>query len=138
MTRLALSVAALRIAGDDLIPEEVSAALGSAPTLSHRKGQTVRFGGVERPAPFGQWLLSAPDAEPGDFSSQVENILSRLTQDLRVWHDLSARLDIDIYCGWFMEDSNCGIEVSPAILGALADRRIELGVELYAPSAYAD
>jgi hypothetical protein len=129
------SAASLRISGEDLIPDEISAAIGSSPTLSYRKGEVHRFrNGGEVIRKTGMWLVTADDCEPEDIDRQVRDLLSRLTPELRIWDDLSQRFEIDLYCGLFMEEANEGLSLSIGTLRALADRNIELGVDIYAPT----
>ena len=126
------STVALRIFGDDLVPEEVSALLGCEPTRSHSKGQVRQEPNYL--AKTGTWLLEAADAEPGDIEGQVDELLGRVTDDLQVWQRLGQRFKLDIYCGAFMRTSNDGIELSSETLLRLGQRGVAFGVELYAPS----
>jgi hypothetical protein len=136
MTRLWRSVAALRISGETLQPDEITRVLGAPPTLSRLKGdvQYRSKAGRETIAKVGMWLLDATDREPEDVNGQVIEILGKLTGDLDVWNSLSQRFDIDLYCGWFMQESNEALEITPATLAALGARGITLGIEMYAPS----
>jgi len=45
---------------------------------------------------------------------------------------LGNRFEIDIYCGWFMHESNEGVAISPQSLLMLGERNIALSVEIYA------
>jgi hypothetical protein len=85
-------------------------------------------------AKVGMSLLNATDREPGDVNDQVTEILGKLTDDLDVWNSLSQKFDIDLYCGWFMQESNEGLEIAGATLAALSARGIMLRIETYAPS----
>ena len=135
MAHLHRSVAALRISGDDLLPEEVSKLLGATPTLARTKGEEIVYAsGRTRIAKIGQWHIEATDAEPENLDAQVKEILSQLTGDLAVWSVLSKRFDIDLFCGWFMQSGNEGLTISPATLLALGERGIELSVDIYAPT----
>jgi len=121
--------------GDDLVPEEVSSLLGCEPTHAERKGDRIPANAGERIARSGSWRLRATDKEPENLDSQVAEILGKLTQDLSAWRALTARFRIDLFCGWFMEKGNEGVSISPATLLALGERGIELGLDIYAPSA---
>lgn len=134
MAHLARSVATLRIAGDDLVPEEVSAILGAEPTHAQRKGQELVSKSGTRIAKFGHWRLEAKDREPEDIDGQVTELLSGLSSDLGAWRALGERFDIDLFCGWFMNESNEGVSVSPSTLGLLSARGIELSLDIYAPT----
>jgi hypothetical protein len=132
MAAIHRSVAALRIIGDELDPSEITKLLGAAPTYSHSKGEVL-----QRPkgriANFGMWRLDAPPLEPSAFNDQVALLLAQLTQDLAVWEALSAKHNMDLFSGWFMNESNEGEDISPATLVALGTRGITLGLDIYAP-----
>jgi len=136
MTQLWRSVAGLRIYGETLQPDEITRVLGAPPTLSRLKGdvQYRSKAGRETIAKVGMWLLNATDREPEDVNDQVTEILGKLTDDLDVWNSLSQTFDIDLYCGWFMQESNEGLEITRATLAALSARGIMLRIETYAPS----
>jgi hypothetical protein len=133
MAALARSVVTLRIGGDDLNPSELSQLLGATPTFACVKGEP-RKPGSKAIARTGQWSLRAADAEPADMDSQISEILGKLPSDLDIWRSLGARYEIDLFCGWFMDETNEGLEISPETLSALGDRGVKLGIDLYAPT----
>jgi hypothetical protein len=136
MTHLQRSVATLRISGDDLIPSQISTVLGAEATFSRLKGQAiVSSSGKISTAKMGQWHLSATDREPENLDAQVAELLGKITTDLLVWKDLCKRYKIDLFCGWFMRESNEGVEISPATLTPLGDRGIVLGLDIYGPES---
>ena len=134
MAALARSAATLRISGDDLNPRELSQLLGAIPTLACVKGEPRKPGG-DVIARTGQWHLSARDMDPADIDAQVAEILTQLPSDLDVWRSLAARYEIDLFCGWFMNESNEGLDIAAETLSALGSRGIKLGVDLYSPTA---
>jgi Domain of unknown function (DUF4279) len=134
LAHLARSAATLRIAGDDLVPEEISALLGAEPTHAQRKGQELPSKSGVRIAKFGHWRLETKDREPEDLNGQVKELLDQLTTDLEVWQALSKRFEIHLFCGWFMNESNEGVGVSPSTMSLLAARGIELSLDIYAPT----
>ena len=100
MAELQRAVATLRIKGDDLIPNEVSALLGIEPTKSQTKGEKLPTQcATPRIARFGFWCLGTADTEPADLDQQVSELLANLTSDLDVWNDIASRLEIDLFCG---------------------------------------
>jgi hypothetical protein len=132
MAELDRAVAALRVVGDDLVPAEVSKLLGAAPTKSFARGDEIQHERVpSRVAGFGLWSLYAPETEPADLDTQVADLLRALTTDLHVWHGLAKRFDVDLFCGWFMKFGNEGLVIAPSTMGALAERHIELDIDLY-------
>ena len=129
------AMATIRVGGDDLSPEEITALLGANPTTAQYKGQEFpsKFASRVRKARSGMWSLEAIASEPEDFNGQVVELLDRLTGDLNIWRSISERFEIDIFCGWFMETSNDGVIISPETLRALSDRGITLMLDIYAP-----
>jgi ribosomal protein L19 len=122
--------------GDELIPTDITNLMGCEPTRSYKKGD-IKIGkvtGTERIKKSGMWLLEATIAEPENIDGQIEEILSKLTQDFSIWQTLSKKFTIDIFCGLFMEESNEGLSLSLKTLSALGDRGIEIGFDIYSPS----
>jgi hypothetical protein len=130
------SAAALRIIGDDLVPDEITRVLGCAPTSAETKGQVLRgkSAGRERVARSGSWRLEVADRTPDDLNGQIMEIVGRLNQDPEVWASLANRFRVDVFCGLFMAKSDEGFSLSPEALSVLGARRIELAVCLYAAS----
>jgi hypothetical protein len=135
MAAIHRSAATLRVMGDDLDPADITRLLGHAPTRAHARGQawTSRTTGIERIHKFGAWILIADDAEPEDIGAQATALLAKVTPDLAIWREIGARFEIDLFCGLFMEESNEGMGLSPAILQALGERGIELSLDIYDP-----
>lgn len=135
MAHLYESIAALRVSGDDLIPEQISQLLGSTPTTSQIKGQMIQGPktGQERVAKSGLWVLEATDCKPAELNKQVAELLSGLTQDLGVWTSISEQFTVDLFCGFFLATSDEGISVFPETLLSLGQRGIALELSIYGP-----
>lgn len=131
MAALAHSRATLRIIGDDLMPDEVTALLGAAPTMATTRGQVNQLGMGPKVWRTGSWRLEAPDAEPANPDGQIAEILDELTPDLAIWRALARRFKVDLFCGWFMAEGNEGVSLSPETLRALGERGIRLDIDLY-------
>ena len=129
------SAATLRIAGDDLIPPEVSSLLGCVPTTAQKKGEVLvgTTTGSERIARIGMWRLQSTDRQPEDLEGQIEEILKRVTGDIGTWKALTGRFRVDLFCGLFMGSANEGLEISPSTLFALGQRGIRLALDVYGP-----
>jgi len=134
MPALESSVATLRFAGDDLIPDEITALLGTAPARARCKGATWVGPATGRvyTARTGQWMLGADKRTPENLQAQVFEILGQLTDDLSVWQSL-RRYQPDMFCGLFMANRNDGLSLSPEAMLALAQRGIVLGLDIYDP-----
>jgi hypothetical protein len=133
MAYLDRSVVTLRIFGDTLDPERISRLLGGVPTESFRKGETKPSKIRNLVRKSGGWLLGAKDQEPGNVDVQVEEILGQLTHDLSVWAAISSEYKVDLFCGFFMEETDEGIEITAKNLKALGERGIKIGICIYAP-----
>lgn len=77
------------------------------------------------------WARDAAETVPADLDAQVDELLAQLTPDLRIWHELANRFEVDLFCGWFMSRLNEGLQISPRTLLALGERRIVLGLDIY-------
>lgn len=133
MGQIERSLATLRLFGDDLIPEEISAILGASPSDSYRKGdqEIGKVTGKIRIQKTGSWRLCAEAREPEDLNAQILEILAKLSLDLNVWKALSSRYEVNFFCGLFMGGSNDGLLLSVDTLQALAVRGIKLGLDIY-------
>jgi hypothetical protein len=127
------SSAGLRIFGDSLIPEEVTNLLGCEPTEARRKGDVIPDKRYHRIARTGNWILDDDLPATADIKDKIENILSRVTNDLAVWKYLGEFFSIDIYCGLFLDEDNRGCEFSSDLLKMLGERRINLGFDIWGP-----
>lgn len=135
MTVLDHTAASLRVFGDDLKPDEVTALLRCAPTEAWVKGEvrTLKSGKtVTRKS--GAWFLKVPSATPEDFNGQVAGLFAQATDDLGAWQILCEKYEVDLFCGWFMSTSNDGVAVSVQTLRLLADRGVELSLDIYDPT----
>ena len=131
MAALNKSSATLRIFGDSLDPDEVSRILGCAPTRAHVKGQIRHKSTVHK---TGGWLLEATDQVPGDLDGQVTELFSRVKKDIAVWVALARENEIDLFCGFFMDETDAGLEISADTMKLLSERGIKLGICIYAPT----
>ena len=77
------------------------------------------------------WFLIAAVREPEGLDAQVAEILGKLTDDLDVWAARARRFDLEVFCGWFMDETNEGVRISPKTLAALGARGIALEVDIY-------
>ena len=126
--------AALRVFGSDLIPEELSRLFDHAYTKGWIKGyQYSTSSGAVVVKKTGAWILDAEPTESADFDGQISRLLGDIDLSLDDWASLASRFEMDIFCGWFMHESNEGIAVSAKTLRDLGDRNIALSVDMYAP-----
>jgi hypothetical protein len=136
MSVIEQSIVTLRVSGDALVPSEITRLLGASATSAETKGdETIgQRTGKRRIAKSGMWSLCAADREPEAIDAQIQELLTQLTPDLSVWHQIAGAYQVDLFCGLFMGGSNDGLILSPESLLALGQRHIELQLDIYAPS----
>jgi hypothetical protein len=130
MAAIARVRASLRVFGDGLEPDEVSALLGHPPTRAHRKGDKGGPGGrtIE---PTGAWILDSRISEKAEVEDHVESILALLTNDHDEWANLADRFSASIHCSIFMDQYNEGFELSSRVTKALASRGLVIAFDIY-------
>jgi hypothetical protein len=77
------------------------------------------------------WRLEADLRRPADLCSQIDEIFGKLTSDLSVWKELGVLCKVDLFCGLFMGSGNDGISIGVKQLLVLAERGIELALDIY-------
>ncbi len=130
MAAIARVRASLRVFGDALEPDEVSALLGHEPTRCHRKGEKCgpHRGSIE---PTGAWILDSRMPERAEVEDHVESILGLLTSDTDEWASLTDRFSASVLCSLFLDQYNEGFELSPRLCKALASRGLVIAFDLY-------
>jgi hypothetical protein len=121
----------LRLFGEDLDPDTVSAVLGSSPDTACRKGDVTRGKVYDRVEPRGKWLLGVENQRGVQLEVLINQLLDRLTDDLTVWRELASRFQADLFCGLHLELWNRGLELSPRTLQRIAERGLKLGFDIY-------
>ncbi len=136
MAAIARVRVSLRVFGDGLEPDEVSALLGRQPTRSHRKGEKTLLNGstVE---PTGAWILDSGLSEKAEIEEHVEALLSPVSNDSDEWASLTSRYSASILCTAFLDQYNEGFELSPRLAGSLADRGLVIAFDIYSGDAEA-
>jgi hypothetical protein len=119
----------VRFGGVDLDPDEITRLLGVEPDLALRTGDPTPNGRGTRMT--GIWSIRALRLSPGDLDGQIGTLLAKMSDDLPVWLELSRRYRADLFCGLFLEDGNEGITLSTETIRAIADRGLELGLDIY-------
>jgi hypothetical protein len=130
MAAIARARVSLRVFGDTLEPEEVSALLGRPASREHRKGDKIRGNGsgVE---PTGAWILDSPLPEKAEVEDHVETLLGSLSNDMDEWSSLSDRFSATMHCGLFLDQYNEGFELSSRVAQAVAERGLVIAFDIY-------
>lgn len=129
----------LRVFGESLDPETITSLLGHSPTTAEKKGhKRISKSGHESIAKRGSWRLEAPRSDEGSLESQIEWILSRLTDDLDLWKRVTEAYKVDLFCGLFLKSINRGLTLSPETLFAIGQRGIQIGFDIYCEEETSD
>ena len=122
----------VRAVGDDLDPDEVTRALGAVPSFAARRGDRRGSPGREVIQRTGVWSAQFGGA-PREWTlgEAIDALLERLPSDLAVWDALAAKYRLDVFCGVHLEGWNRGIALGPMLLRRLADRHLELSLDIY-------
>jgi len=126
--RITVSV---RASGDQLDPDEVTGALGTAPTFAARKGERRTSGGREVVQRTGVWFVEFRAPEEWTLDEAIGELLDRLPSDTKVWAQLAAKYELDLLCGLHLSAWNRGFVLPAALLARLAERHLELDVDIY-------
>ena len=122
----------IRVAGDDLDPDEVTSTLLVQPSFSARKGDRHTSSGREIMQRTGIWVFNfSGSAEEWTLGDAIGALLDRLPSDLRIWQSLASKYRLDVFCGVYIEVWNRGFQLPPALMRRLADRGLSLGIDVY-------
>lgn len=135
MAAIARVRVSLRVFGDSLEPEEVSALLGRDPTRCHRKGDPMGGKGGNAVEPTGAWILDSVLSEKVEIEEHVETLLSSVSNDSDEWDQLTSRFSASILCSAFLDQYNEGFELSPRLAQSLADRGLVIAFDIYSGDA---
>src|SRR4051812_44975510 len=115
------SVASLTIYGENLDPDEITLLLGCEPTEVKLHKSMV------------SWHLESDFPRSAELEEKVVGLLDKVTNDLIVWANLAERYDMRIFCGLFLNTWNEGFALSPDLMARLAERKLRIEVDIYAP-----
>jgi hypothetical protein len=122
--------ASLRIYGFDLDPADVSAVLGSSPSLSYRRGDPVSPR-VSVSRKNGMWLLESRVERASSLDEHIAELLGRVSADLNEWAKLTSRFSADVYCTIQVAAENSGLELTSDTLRTLVARGLTIQFDIY-------
>jgi hypothetical protein len=121
----------LRVFGEDLDPDTVSEMLGAVPTSACRKGDVHRGKQFDRIEKQGKWLMNLDQHRELRLDNLINRLLDQLTDDLSIWHELTLRYEVDLFCGLHLEQWNRGLGLLPSTMLRVGERGLELGLDIY-------
>ena len=129
MAAIARVSVSLRVFGDGLEPDEVSALLGCQPSRFHRKGDG-RPQGDPSIEPTGAWILESLLPETAEIEDHVESLLSQISNDGDEWANLTTRFSASILCTLLIDQYGGVFELSPRLAEWMAERGLVIAFEL--------
>ena len=135
MAAIARVRVSLRVFGDSLEPEEVSALLGRDPTRCHRKGDPMGGEVGSAVEPTGAWILDSSLSERSEIEDHVESLLASVSNDSDEWAQLTSLYSASILCSAFLDQYNEGFELSPRVAQSLAERGLVVAFDIYSGDA---
>ena len=126
--QISRSCVTLRIAGDSLVPSEVTASMGTQPTHSHAMGERIspRVSSLRK---SGMWML-----EFSEKSGQVEEQLSMLLDLIppeSTWLELQREFETDLVCSVTASGDSQGFSLSQATIEQLSRLKIDVMFEVW-------
>ena len=119
------------MSGDDLDPNEVTEALGRAPTFAAKRGELRKSGQSTIRQPTGVWLFQLGDSKEWVLADAIRTLLKTLPPPTDVWAQLARRFELRISAGLFLEQWNRGCELSSELVAELAARHLGLDLDIY-------
>ena len=125
----------LRLTGDNLVPSEISSALGCNPSEARAKGEEIESQRFIRKSPTGVWILRSHRKDTLD--EAIQDLLERVNVDATVWNDLTNRFRAEFFVGLFSDTNQAGLTISAMTLRRLSDLRLAIALDVYCSSAAA-
>jgi hypothetical protein len=119
----------LRLYGDDLDPDVISAKLGCPPTKGHRKGERRRP--TSPPFRTGAWILTIEGKAPRGPDDLIKELLGRFPSDYDFWKPLIEQYRASVQIVIHSDNWNRGFDLSAESVAAVARTGLKLGFDLY-------
>lgn len=127
--------ATLRFVGADLDPDEVTAAVGMAPDVGHKRGEVrVAVRGREYKFPRGIWYITTEDWPSRNLEAHVVRLLDRVEgvrERLASYSRANPDVRFEIMCHWVSASGHGGPSLSPETLARIAAMGATLDFDIY-------
>ena len=119
--------ACVRIFGERLNMEEISAALKLQPTQTHREGERQ---GKMRPYEQDLWLFQPPIEEAEPLHRHIDALWLALKPHKRYLLELKKSFTVDVFLGYRSNCNHAGIEVPHSSLEMFVELEIPFGLSI--------
>ena len=120
--------ASLRIFGESLDFEGISAQLGLTPTHSHRRGD--RRAATSPPFELDGWVFEVPVARERRLEEHLVELWRLLRPHVAYLKILKRTCAVDIFCGYRSNSDTAGFSVAPSALTIFTELDIPFGLSV--------
>lgn len=120
--------ATLRIYGDGLDFEAITAAMGLRPTHAHKKGESRRPGG--HPYPDDAWHYSSGLPEDAPLDAHLQTLWADVAPACAFLMSLKLQHRVDVFCGYRSDSDHAGFQVEAKSLAIFTALEIPFGVSV--------
>ncbi len=119
--------ATLRIFGEGLDHEAITATLGLDPTHTHKQGDMVsRRSTYEN----DMWSYTAPLERIQPLEEHIQDLWERVKDHKAYLLELKKNYTVDVFCGYRSDSSTAGFDVSYTCLEMFTELQIPFGVSI--------
>ena len=136
-TRQPTAIVYLSLTGENLVPEEISDALGVLPDKAWKKGDVKK---PRRPIDkdihlpiytFGKWALNAPCSQHDEAEYQIEQLLTRLEELPETLKTYIEAFDSAIVVGYSSAEVSIGFYLPVSTLRRLSNLGLAIVFDIY-------
>jgi hypothetical protein len=128
MAELDHTIVHIRFSGVNLDPKKVGELLGFIKSKSTRSTvKRLKSGRVV-------WSIELESNENLPLEKKIEALLAEFTNEISVWKQVTENIRADIFCGLFLDEWNCGFELTTRLMKELSDRNLKIGFDIYSPT----
>jgi hypothetical protein len=81
------------------------------------------------------WSIRLQNSDSLPLDRKIETLLNQFTEDIGKWQKIiTENINVDIFCGLFLDEWNEGTSLPPSLLKKLSDRNLEIGLDIYSPT----
>ena len=119
--------ATLRIFGQNLGHEAITATLGLDPTHSHKQGD-IKY--RNSPFEFDMWSYKVPVERTQPLEKHINFLWEQIKAHKEYLLELKKNYTVDVFCGYRSDSSTAGIEVPYTCLEMFTELQIPFGVSI--------
>ncbi len=126
------NAASIRIFSRSMSPQEISEALNSEPTHSHKKGDPVSKRNPEgAKRNENLWVLESGIDSSEPLDGHIEKLVEIIERKLDAFKILLQKCEIDIFCGFSSENGQGGFVITSDLMKRLTIIPIDIVLDLY-------